>query len=839
VGRCGGRESVMSERYDFQATEAKWRARWNDLALFKAPKDPRPGKAAYVLEMFIYPSGDIHMGHFRNYALGDACARRLMMQGKDVLHPFGFDAFGLPAENAAIKNGTHPRDWTLANIATSRATLQAMGIGYDWSREVTTCLPDYYKFTQWMFLLLHERGLVYRKNAPVNWCDTCHTVLANEQVEQGTCWRCHNPVGKRELEQWYVKITEYAQRLLDGLDTLPHWPHSTVASQRNWIGRSEGAEIDFASDGGGKVVVFTTRPDTLWGVTFVSVAPETEFGRRAAKSAPNAAAVAAYAAAAEKKSEIERTAADREKTGVDTGWKVVHPTTGERIPVYVADYVLATYGTGSVMGVPAHDERDFTFARKHGVPLKVVVLPPDGSTDASTWKTAWTEPGVMTASAPFDGRRSDEAIPEIVAWLAGKGVGRAKVTFKLRDWLISRQRYWGAPIPMVHCAKCDVVPVPKDQLPVLLPETITNWLPKGRSPLADVPEFVNTTCPKCGGAATRDVDTMDTFIDSSWYHLRYTDPHNTELPFARAEAAKWLPIALYIGGASHANGHCLYFRFFTKVLRDAGFLDVDEPVVRMYHHGMVEDAQGRTMSKSLGNVVSPIDMMRDYGADASRLAMFFFAPSDQVIRWNEEGVVGARKLVQRMSDLVDEFADVVKAFPSDVVGKPTSAKAKDVRRAAHEIVRRFDHAFDGDLALNPGVAGIYELLNLFPKAAEVRGWVDGDRASIAEAVRLLVKAAAPITPHLCEELHERLGGKDSVFRESWPTFDPSALKRDEVEIAVQVNGKIRERINVSADATEDAVRAAASAIPKIAAELAGRAPKKVIYVKGRLVNLIV
>jgi leucyl-tRNA synthetase len=444
----------------------------------------------------------------------------------------------------------------------------------------------------------------------------------------------------------------------------------------------------------------------------------------------------------------------------------------------------------------------------------------------------------MTASPPFDGRRSDEAIPDIIAWLEKRGSGRAKVTFKLRDWLISRQRYWGCPIPMVHCGKCGIVPVPRSDLPVRLPENITNWIPKGRSPLADVPEFVNTTCPKCGGAAQRDVDTMDTFIDSSWYHLRYLDPHNRELPFTRESAAKWLPIQLYIGGATHANGHCLYFRFFTKVLHDAGFLDVDEPVVRMFHHGMVEDAQGRTMSKSLGNVVSPIDMMREYGADAARLAMFAFAPSDQVIRWNEEGIVGAKKLVQRVSDLVDAFGDVVRAAPPGAA-KPSSAAAKELRLRAHEMVRRFDAAFRGDLALNPGIAAIYELLNAFPKPADVAGWSDADRAAAAEAVRLLVLAMAPVAPHLCEELHERLGGKGTVFREAWPEFDPSALRRDEVEIAVQVNGKIRDRINVSADADEATVRAAAMILPKVAAEIAGRAPKKVIVVKGRLVNFIV
>ncbi|MCE9638356.1 MAG: leucine--tRNA ligase [Planctomycetes bacterium] len=837
----------MGDRYDFTATERKWQERWDALGLFLAPEKPRPDRAFYLLEMFAYPSGDLHMGHFRNYGIGDAVGRFLLMNGKDVLHPFGWDAFGLPAEGAAIKRGVHPRDWTLGNIAQSKSTLKAMGIAYDWSREITTCLPDYYKFTQWMFLLLHRRGLVYRKNAPVNWCGTCNTVLANEQVEQGTCWRCHNPVAKRELEQWYVRITDYAQRLLDGLDTLPQWPASTLAAQRNWIGRSEGAEIRFAAPGPAanpiSIEVFTTRPDTLWGVTFLSVAPESEIGRRAAATAPNAAAVAAYAAEAERRTEIERTAADREKTGVATGWHVAHPCTGAPIPVYVADYVLATYGTGAVMGVPAHDERDFVFARKMGLPLQVVVLPPTGAEgftgDVATWPTAWTAPGVMTASAPFDGRHSDEAIPAIVAWLAEQGFGRPKVTFKLRDWLISRQRYWGCPIPMIHCATCGVVPVPDEQLPVLLPETITNWIPKGRSPLADVPEFVATTCPKCGAAAQRDVDTMDTFIDSSWYHLRYVDPRNTTLPCSREAADAWLPIDLYIGGPEHANGHCLYFRFFTKVMKDAGYIDVDEPAVRLFHHGMVLDPQGRRMSKSLGNLVSPIDMMREFGSDASRIAMFFFAPSDAAISWSEDGVQGAKKLVQRVFDLVTDFVDVVAAFPVDVVGAPSSSSAKDVRRAAHEVLRRFDSAFRGDLALNTGIAAVYELLNLFPKAADVAAWSQGDRATVAESIRLLVKALAPVAPHLCEELHERLGGTGSVFREAWPTFDPAALRRDEVEIAVQVNGKIKARVTVATGATDAAHEAAAMTSDVLLSSLGGKTAKRVVVVKGRLVNFIV
>jgi leucyl-tRNA synthetase len=834
----------MSERYDFQATEAKWQARWNDLALFRAPERPRAASKFYLLEMFPYPSGDIHMGHFWNYGLGDAWARWLHMNGREVLHPFGWDAFGLPAENAAIKRGVHPREWTLANVATSKATLQKVGISYDWSREITTCLPDFYRHTQWIFLTLHERGLVYRKNAAVNWCPDCATVLANEQVEDGRCWRCHNEVGKRDLEQWYVKITDYAERLLEGLDRLPGWPESTRASQRNWIGKSEGAEIDFAvaaPGGARKLTVFTTRADTLWGVTFVSVAPESEFGKLAASRGPNAAQVASYAAEAAKKSEVERTSTDREKTGVDSGFRAVNPATGDAVPVYVADYVLASYGTGCVMGVPAHDARDFAFARKLGLPVKVVVLPPSGALDAASMTEAYTEPGTMTASPPFDGKRSDAAIPAIVAWLEAKCVGRARTTYRLRDWLISRQRYWGCPIPMVHCASCGIVPVPKDGLPVLLPETVRNWMPKGRSPLADVAEFVETTCPRCGGSARRDTDTMDTFIDSSWYMLRYTDPHDADLPFSRERADAWMPIDLYIGGAEHTNGHLLYFRFVTKVLHDAGLLSADEPVVRMLHNGKVHDAEGRIMSKSLGNVVSPIEMMRTYGVDAARVAMFFFARSDEDIRWSEQGASGGRKLCQRVETLVTECERLVRETPEGASADGASAKAKDVRRAAHEALRRFDQAFGGDLCFNTGIAAVYELLNAFPQPAECAAAPAADRAVYAEALRLLVLMLAPITPYLAEELHERVfdGGVPTVLRRSWPKWDPAALRRDEVEVAVQVNGKIRERINVPADATDDAVRAAALAVPKVAAEVAGRAPKKVIVVKNRLVNVIV
>ncbi len=835
----------MAERYEHEAVETKWRARWAEAGLFRAALLPDPSRKFYALEMFPYPSGDIHMGHFWNYGLGDAFARWALMHGKDVLHPFGWDAFGLPAENAAIKHGTHPREWTLGNIATSRATLQAVGLSLDWEREFATCLPDYYKFTQWMFLVLHERGLAYRKDAAVNWCPGCSTVLANEQVEEGRCWRCSSEVGKRDLEQWYIGITKYADRLLDGLDTLPEWPRSTVASQRNWIGRSEGAEISFAvptPQGERRVVVFTTRPDTLWGVTFVTVAPESEFGRFAATSGPNAAEVAAYAAAAAKKTEMERTATDKEKTGVRSGFDAIHPVTGERVPVLVADYALAHYGTGCVMGVPAHDVRDFRFAKTMGLPVKVVVLPPGKtSLDPASMDDAWTERGTLTNSPPFDGQDSDDAIPKIIAWLAERGVGKARVTFRLRDWLISRQRYWGCPIPMIHCKACGIVPVPKEDLPVRLPDSVKNWIPKGRSPLADVPEFMDVKCPKCGAAAQRDADTMDTFICSSWYHLRYTDPRNTELPFAKDKADAWLPVDLYIGGAEHANGHLLYFRFMTKVLHDAGYLSHDEPVRRLFHNGKVHDGEGRIMSKSKGNTVSPIVSAREFGVDASRVSMFFFAPSGEDIRWSDQGAVGGKRFVQRVWDLVSANAAWVRAAGPCDPSKATSG-AKDVRRLAHTMLQRFDNAFSGDLAFNTGIAGVYEVLNAFPSAEVCAAASEADRSVYAEAIRLVVSCLAPFAPHLAEECHEVLGGAGTIFRTAWPTLDRAALVRDEVEIAVQVNGKIKARVNVSSSADDAAHRAAAFADPVVASLLAGllagKEPKRVVIVRGRLVNII-
>ncbi len=835
----------MSTKYDFRATEQKWQERWRENGLFTAPEAPDADRKFYLLEMFAYPSGDIHMGHFRNYGIGDAVCRYLLMNGRQVLHPYGWDAFGLPAENAAIQRGTHPREWTRANIATGGDTLRAVGMGYDWSREFATCNPDFYRWTQWIFQLLHRRGLAYRKDAPVNWCDDCNTGLANAQVQDGKCWRCGNEVRKRDLEQWYIKITDYAQRLHDGLDDLPAWPNSTYASQRNWIGRSEGATIRFEvadapADCPQVLEVFTTRPDTVWGATFMAVAPESAFGRYCAESGPNAAAVAAYAAEAANKTEIERSAANREKTGVKSGFLAVHPCTGDAIPILVADYVLAGYGTGYVMAVPAHDERDFAFAKAHDLPIRVVIQDDSGELAGATLEAAHTGAGPMVNSGPFDGRDCAEAMSDLIAWLEEQEIGAGKVNFRLRDWLISRQRYWGCPIPMIHCDACGVVPVPEDQLPVLLPENIENWVPKGRSPLADVPEFMNVACPECGGAAQRDPDTMDTFIDSAWYHLRYVDPKNETALFSPEYARAWLPVDLYIGGAEHANGHLIYFRFITKVLKDEGLLDVEEPVTRLYHHGMVSDEDGRPMSKSLGNVISPIHVCRDYGIDAARVAMFFFAPSDEEIAWKPTGVAGARKLVQRLFATYSEYAEILGAHEPNVRGMPSACDdAREVRRRAHVFLDRMTRAFEKDLALNTAVAAIYEFLNVLPAASAAAEADENDQCCYAEALRVVALGMAPLMPHLAEQIHEMLGGEGSVFAQPWPSVDQDALSLDEIEIAVQVRGKVKARVTIAADAPEEVVKMAALADPDVQAAIGEQKVKRVIVVPGRLVNVVV
>jgi leucyl-tRNA synthetase len=845
---------------DFTTIEEKWRRRWAERGEDFTPA--RPKRKFYCLEMFAYPSGDIHMGHFRNYSVGDVVARLRRMQGYDVLHPFGWDAFGLPAEEAAIKRGVHPREWTMENIEVSRATLRKCSISYDWEREVVTCRPDYYRWNQWLFLLLHKRGLAYRKTALVNWCPGCKTVLANEQAEDGTCWKCESPVQKRELEQWFIRITAYADRLLHGLDALVDWPEDVKAIQRNWIGRSEGAVVKFRAERlPHDFEVFTTRADTLHGATFLAIAPEHPWARMLVAGTDRESAVEEYIQKSLLRSEIDRTSTVRVKDGVDTGAFAVHPLTGERVPVWVADYVLAHYGTGIVMGVPAHDERDFAFAKRYRLPIKVVIRKDswDQVPSGDELDEAWTGPGTMVNSGLFDGTRDDMGRVKVPTYLQNRGLGSARVTWRLRDWLISRQRYWGTPIPMIRCQDCGDVEVPEKDLPVLLPEGVKNWQPKGRSPLADVPEFLEVKCPKCGKAAERDADTMDTFIDSSWYHLRYADPKNGKRIFDPAKVRQWLPVDLYVGGREHATGHLLYFRFLTMVLHDAGLLDFEEPALRLYNHGMVQDVVGKKMSKSKGNLVSPIEMMKRYGVDASRVAMCFFAPSDESIVWKEQGVAGALRFLRRALGFVAGNAPLVKKVPEGSVasGSAMDDRVREGRRLCHTALRNMSRAVESGLAFNTVVSDLMKALNVLEplrfesppgtgKAMreglaghQIVEPTEATRAAYSDAVRVFVRVLAPMAPHLGEELHEVLGGEESVFRGPWPEVDPSALQVAEVEYAVQVNGKVRGRFTVPTGTKKDAVVEAARSVPEVRPHVEGRLIMKTVFVEGRLVNFVV
>jgi leucyl-tRNA synthetase len=811
-------------KYEFAPIEAKWVKVWADTRAHATPADPK--KKFYMLEMFAYPSGDIHMGHFRNYGVGDVVARFKKMQGFDVLHPFGWDAFGQPAEGAAIKRGVQPREWTLKNIETGNATLKRMSLSYDWEREFRTCLPDYYRWTQWIFVQLFKAGMAYRGSSWVNWCETDQWALTNEQSDGGICWRCKNPVVKKELTGcWFFKYASYAERLLNDLKKIEKgWPEQVITAQRNWIGRSEGAEIEFAVEGGAPIKVFTTRPDTIYGVTFMAVSPESPLARTLPTDAKRKADVEAYIRKALLRDEAQR---DKEKDGVDTGRVAINPFNGEKIQLWVADYVLGGYGTGVVMGVPAHDQRDFQFAKKYAIPRKVVI----GTSDAATMTEAFTDNGVMTNSGPFNGTPNTEGIRKVAEHAKLKGFGGPKITYKLRDWLVSRQRYWGCPVPIIHCATCGAVPVPESDLPVKLPERIDNVVPKGRSPLADSAAYLTTTCPTCKGPAQRDPDTMDTFMCSSWYQLRYVDPHNEKEIFSKAEAKKWLPVDLYIGGVEHARGHCLYFRFITKFLHDQGFLDVDEPALRLFNHGMVGDEKGEIMSKSRGNAVSPSAIMDQYGIDVARLAMFFFAPSEDEIKWSEKGLVGAQRFVWRLWDTMHEIARM------GLPGTPAapSAPYKEARRKIHTALKKATESFDGDLHFNTVIASLMESLNALDIALKSPP-TDDDKRTLREFGVITTKILAPLAPFLGEEFHQLLGAKESVFR-SWPAYDPAALTTDEIEVVVQVNGKVRGKVVMPTGSSDDAIKAAA--LREIAKQLDGREPKKVIVVKGKLVNVVI
>ena len=812
----------------FQEIEEKWQKRWREAGVFDTPDDPGEDKF-YLLEMYAYPSGDIHLGHFRNYSIGDVIWRYNRMKGKKMLHPFGWDSFGLPAEQAAIKRNIHPKDWTEGNIATGKSTMQSIGLSYDWDREIATSRPDFYKWTQWVFLQLYKRGLAYQKEAAVNWCPKCNTVLANEQVVGGCCWRhSDTPVQRKTLKQWFFRITDYAQRLLDDLDKLDQWPHTVKSIQRYWIGRSEGANINFEIvETGDSLPIFTTRPDTVYGVTFMAIAPEAGPMRKLVDLCPNRDAVERYIHEAAMKSEIERVAEDREKDGVDTGLHVRNPYNGKDVPLFVADYVLAGYGSGAVMAVPAHDQRDFDFAKKYGIPIDIVIAPPGDAISSEEMADAYTDPGIMVNSDRFDGMDSREAIPAMVEFGEEKGFAEKAIQFKLRDWLISRQRYWGAPIPVVHCEKCGTVPIPEEDLPVELPH-VDDFLPRGRSPLADVPEFMNTKCPICGGPARRDPDTMDTFVCSSWYELRYLDPHNDSKPFDIEEAKKWLPVDLYIGGIEHATGHLLYFRFIFKVLYDLGLLPVDEPVVKLFNHGMVCDENGEIMSKSKGNVVSPTVVIDKHGVDVSRTAMLFFAPPGHEISWSEDGIKGAERFLRRIDRLIFPNID-----PSRVADSIETLSGRDavLYRELHRTIDFVTRDID-EMAFNTAIARLMEFINVVSPE-------DMERSAIAFTIaETLTRLLAPFAPHVAEEFNERLGFDCLIIERPWPKCDESVIGFDTVEIGVQVCGKLRGTIFVSPEADREAVLASVMEIPNVRKNIEGKKIVKVIYVPGRILNII-
>ena len=819
------------------AVQADWAAR----GVFRAVEDPAREKY-YCLSMFPYPSGRLHMGHVRNYTIGDVIARYQRMQGRNVLQPMGWDAFGLPAENAAMKHGVPPARWTRDNIDYMRGQLKRLGFGYDWERELATCDPDYYRWEQWLFTRLHAKGLVYKKTAPVNWCPHDQTVLANEQVIEGRCWRCDTAVERREIPQWFMKITAYAEELLEGLEHLPEWPEQVRTMQRNWIGRSEGVEVSFSLAGQDEALtVFTTRADTLMGVSYLALAPEHPLALAAAR---DNARLQAFIDECRQATTSEADLETMEKRGMDTGLRAIHPVSGEAVPLWVANFVLMGYGTGAVMAVPAHDQRDWEFARKYGLPVKQVIAPADGAA-IDLDQQAFTERGVLVDSGQFSGLTSEQACAAIADWLEARGKGRRRVNYRLRDWGVSRQRYWGAPIPMVNCPACGSVPVPDEQLPVVLPTEVT-FPEGGGSPLKHMPEFINTTCPACGGAAQRETDTFDTFMESSWYYARYTCPRNRQAMLDQA-ADYWLPVDQYVGGIEHAILHLLYARFFHRLMRDEGLVKGDEPFRRLLTQGMVLK-DGAKMSKSKGNTVDPQALIERYGADTVRLFIMFAAPPEQSLEWSDSGVEGAHRFLKRLWSFSQERRAHIAAgirgegwrdeFYERLEGAPQAC-----RREIHELLRQAAHDF-GKHQFNTVVSACMKLLKTladFP-LAEAGGDVPADAARnmiYAEGLGILLRLLAPIAPHVTQHLWRELGYGEDILAAPWPEPDPRALVRDTVELVVQVNGKLRGRIAVPAEASREAVQAAALAEPNVQRFVEGRAVRKVIVVPGRLVNIVV
>ncbi|MDX1762787.1 MAG: leucine--tRNA ligase [bacterium] len=826
----------MDAEYSPQAVETKWQRFWEERQSFRAR--PEPGRRkCYVLEMFPYPSGKIHMGHVRNYSIGDVIARFRRSQGYNVLHPMGWDAFGMPAENAAIKHGTHPAQWTYANIDAMRAQLKQMGLSYDWEREVTTCNPEYYRWEQWIFLKMFEKDLVYRKESSVNWCDTCATVLANEQVDNGQCWRCDSQVAQRQLPQWFFRTTDYAEELLASCEQLPGWPERVLTMQKNWIGKSYGVEVAFPLEKGeGSILIFTTRPDTLFGATFMSMAPEHPLVESLTTSQQQEA-VDQFIAKVAGIEKSDRTSDEVEKEGVFTGSYAVNPLTKNAIPIYLANFVLMDYGTGAIMAVPAHDQRDFEFARKYGIPVQVVIQPVDSTLKAENMNEAYSEPGILVNSGKFSGLSSEEAKERIAQEIKLRRMGDRTVNYRLRDWGISRQRYWGTPIPIVYCDACGTVPVNGEDLPVTLPEDVA-ITGSGGSPLASHGAFVNTPCPCCGKSGRRETDTMDTFVESSWYFLRYASRLRDQGPFDADEVQYWMPVDQYIGGIEHAVMHLLYSRFYTKVLRDLGLIDLDEPFANLLTQGMVIK-DGAKMSKSKGNVVDPDVLIGKYGADTARVFSLFAAPPEKDLDWSEQGVEGAHRFLRRIWRLVYQYAEALR----DLQGDPPapgelSQSLTALRRKTHQTIEKVTGDLDGRFHFNTAIAAIMEFVNQLTQAGP-EAMTETGLPVIGEALDALTLLLAPFAPHMAEELWEALGHSGSVGESPWPSFDIAIAREDEITVVVQINGKLRSRISVPAEASRETLEKEALAENRIQELLSGQTIRKVIVVPGKLVNIVV
>ena len=823
--------------YRFSEIESKWQQKWEKDNAFRRLEDPGK-KKYYMLEMFPYPSGKLHMGHVRNYSIGDVITRYKTMQGYNVLHPMGWDAFGLPAENAAIGHGVHPRAWTWDNINNMRQQLKGLGLSYDWEREVATCHPGYYKWTQWMFLQFFKKGLAYKKKAYVNWCPSCNTVLANEQVVNSQCERCGTSVGKKDLEQWFFRITSYAERLLKDIEKLKGWPEKVKIMQKNWIGRSEGAMVNFKiEDSDESITVFTTRPDTIYGVTYMVLAPEHPLVLKLVKDTEYESRALEFIDKVQHMNEITRTSEETEKEGLFIGRYAVNPMNGERVPLFIANYVLLEYGTGAVMGVPAHDQRDFEFAVKYSLPIIPVIKPQDDDIDVLNLKSAFEAEGTMINSGPFNGLSNIEGTQQIVKYMEGNGIGRKHVNYRLRDWLISRQRYWGAPIPVVYCEKCGIAAVPEEQLPVILP-TDTAFTGKSKSVLAENPSFVQTTCPQCGGPARRETDTMDTFVCSSFYFLRYTDPRNEKWPFSREKAEYWMPVDQYVGGVEHAILHLLYARFFTKVLYDLGLSPVDEPFTNLLTQGMVLK-DGAKMSKSKGNVVSPEEIVGKYGADTARLFILFASPPERDLEWSDQGVEGCYRFLNRVWRIVNDFKDTCANCGSDYDNTSLSEQDKQLRFVVHNTIKRVTSDIEERFNFNTAISAIMELVNALYQYKEKVDSAQQNKSVVGEAISNLLLLLAPFAPHITEELWDLTAHEGSIHEQPWPVYDSQALVQDQVEIVVQVNGRIRDKIMVAADASQQEIEDMVLSLPRIQGHIGDKKVAKVIVVPKRLVNIVV